>query len=168
MKRLKKVLMWIGISFIAFCALCIIVATLFPTTSETPSELKKVIRVEKSKPKAPAPAPAPKPKPKVQKPARPEYTAQQVYDFVCRYEVRSGQTVANIVDLAVITLRSSGHSAEVVEGQAQEYGIKGLWVVSCVVVVDSFERTQIRFEADMRNKTVRPLNKVARDLWGLN
>lgn len=184
MGKVKKVLLWIVGSFIALMVLSVVVATLVPSADKTeppkkvvevqkPKPQKKVVKkVEKPKPKSVAKKPtAKKPKPKVEKPVvkkqvRPEYTAEQVYRFALEYEVREGQSVADILALGVIAMKGSGHTVEVVERQAQEYSIKGLWVVSCVVVVDGFERTQLRWEADMRNKTVRPLNKVARDLWG--
>lgn len=170
MKKLAKVGIGVAIVFSLFIGIGIVATVLDPTPP------KKIIGVEKPKsaPKMEKPKPQkkvvkvekPKPKPKVQKPVRPEYTAEQVYRFALEYEVRQGQSVADILALGVIAMKGSGHTVEVVERQAQEYSIKGLWVVSCVVVVDGFERTQIRWEADMRNKTVRPLNKVARDLWG--
>lgn len=163
MGKVKKVLLWIVGSFIALMVLSVVVATLVPSADKTEPP-KKVVEVQKPKPQKKVVKKVEKPV--VKKQVRPEYTAEQVYRFALEYEVREGQSVADILALGVIAMKGSGHTVEVVERQAQEYSIKGLWVVSCVVVVDGFERTQLRWEADMRNKTVRPLNKVARDLWG--
>lgn len=173
MSKVKKVLLYIGGSFLALIVLSVVVATYFPT-EETPKKItepKKVEKVVKPTPKVEKPKPVKKivkPKPVVKKPARPEYTAEEVYQFALNYEVRPGQKFAQILAMAVIAMRGEGQSVKVIERKAQEYSIKGLWVVSCVVVVGGFERTEIRLEADLRKKpyTVRPLNQVARDLWG--
>lgn len=171
MGKVKKVAIIIVVIFIGFCALSVIVATYFPT----PEEPKKVAEVKKPKPQKKV-AEVEKPKPvkkvvkKVEKPKvvakKPEYTAEEVYRFALEYEVREGQSFAQILALAVTLMKAEGQSVRVVERQAQEYSIKGLWVVSCVVVAGGFDRTEIRLEADMRNKTVRPLNQTAKDLWG--
>lgn len=169
MRKLGKVGIGIGIVFLGLLSIGIVASILDPTPPGPP---KKVVEVQKPKVQKPKPKKVAKkvekPKPKVAKKyVSPEYTAEQVYRFALEYEVREGQSVADILALAVIAMRGSGQTVKVVERQAQEYrATKGVWVVSCVVLVDGFERTQIRWEADMRNKTVKPLNKVARDLWG--
>jgi len=94
-----------------------------------------------------------------------KYTTKEVWNFTCNYEVRPGQTVAQLTDLAILIMRADGHTAEVIEGMATPYS-NNVWRVSCVVLIDGFERNELRWETDMDKKKVRPLNKLARDLWG--
>lgn len=146
--------------FVGFMVLAVLVATFV----ESPTE-KVVKPVQKSA------VVKPKPKPAVTKPkpVKPKYTARQVYDFVLQYEIHGegsglGYTVGATTDLICGLMKAQGDKVDVTDGKA--WLVKGdIWRVSYVVVINDSEFHTFEFEADMARKTVKPISKMARDIW---
>jgi len=98
------------------------------------------------------------------------YSRKEVYDFVTNYPIYGeeakelGYTIGSITDGLVGILRSQGQKVDVVEGNAEPTGKKGIWRVSYVVVADG-KRDKVIYIADMNKKTVEPDNQIARDLF---
>lgn len=98
------------------------------------------------------------------------YSRKEVYDFVINYPIYGeeakelGYTIGSMTDLFVGILRSEGQKVDVVEGNAEPTGEKGIWRVSYVVVADG-KRDKVIYVADMNKKTVEPDNQIARDLF---
>ena len=98
------------------------------------------------------------------------YSRKEVYDFVVNYPIYGeeakelGYTIGSITDGLVGILRSQGQKVDVVEGNAEPTGEKGIWRVSYVVVADG-KRDKVIYVADMNKKTVEPDNQIARDLF---
>ncbi len=98
------------------------------------------------------------------------YSKKEVYDFVTNYPIYGeeakelGYTIGSMTDLLVRILRSEGQKVDVVEGNAEPTGEKGIWRVSYVVVADG-KRDKVIYVADMNKKTVEPDNQIARDLF---
>ena len=98
------------------------------------------------------------------------YSRKEVYDFVVNYPIYGeeakelGYTIGSTTDLLVGILRSQGQKVDVVEGNAEPTGEKGIWRVSYVVVADG-KRDKVIYVADMNKKTVEPDNQIARDLF---
>lgn len=98
------------------------------------------------------------------------YSRKEVYDFVMNYPIYGeeakelGYTIGSVTDLLVGILRSQDQKVDVVEGNPEPTGEKGIWRVSYVVVADG-KRDKCVYIADMNKKTVEPDNQVARDLF---
>jgi len=98
------------------------------------------------------------------------YSKKEVYDFVINYPIYGeeakelGYTIGSITDGLVGILRSQGQKVDVVEGNAEPIGEKGIWRVSYVVVADG-KRDKVIYVVDMNKKTVEPDNQIARDLF---
>ncbi len=98
------------------------------------------------------------------------YSKKEVYDFVINYPIYGdeakelGYTIGSITDGLVGILRSQGQKVDVVEGNAEPTGGKGIWRVSYVVVADG-KRDKVIYIADMNKKKVEPDNQIARDLF---
>lgn len=98
------------------------------------------------------------------------YSRKEVYDFVTNYPIYGekakelGYTIGSITDGLVGILRSQGQKVDVIEGNAEPTGEKGIWRVSYVVVADG-KRDKVIYVADMNKKTVVPDNQIARGLF---
>ncbi len=98
------------------------------------------------------------------------YSRKEVYEFVINYPIYGeeakelGYTIGSMTDLLVGILRSEGQKVDVVEGNAEPTGEKGIWRVSYVVVANG-KRDKVIYVADMNKKTVEPNNQIARDLF---
>ena len=98
------------------------------------------------------------------------YSRKEVYDFVINYPIYGeeakelGYTIGSVTDGLVGILRSQGQKVDVVEGNAESTGEKGIWRVSYVVVADG-KRDKVIYVADMNKKTVVPDNQIARGLF---
>ena len=148
---------WIPLTILLIFVGIMVLAVLVATFVESPTE--KVIK--------PVQKPAVvKPKPK---PAKPKYTARQVYDFVLQYEIHRegsglGYTVGATTDLMCELMEAQGDKVDITDGKA--WLVKGdIWRVSYVVVINDSEFHTFEFEADMARKTVKPISKIARDIW---
>ena len=98
--------------------------------------------------------------------SQPRYTARQVYDFVCSYEVHpGGYTVGKMTDLLCLTMKAEGRRVDITDGRALSWRGEDIWKVGYVVVVDDTEFYTFEYEADMVKKTVKPTSHWAKDLW---
>ena len=75
-----------------------------------------------------------------------------------------GFTIKAVTDLTVRLLREEGSQAYVTEPKAEHLG-NNIWRVSYTVVINR-KQNYCSYLADINEKTVRPENKNARDLWG--
>jgi len=150
---------WIPLTILLIFVGIMVLAVLVATFVESPTE--KIIK--------PVQKPAvvkPKPKPK---PAKPKYTARQVYDFVLQYEIHRegsglGYTVEATTDLMCGLMKAQGDKVDITDGKAWLVK-RDIWRVSYVVVINDSEFHTFEFEADMARKTVKPISKMARDIW---
>jgi len=157
---------WIPLTILLIFVGIMVLAVLVATFVESPTD-KIVKPVQKPAVVKPKPKPAvTKPKPK---PAKPKYTARQVYDFVLQYEIHRegsglGYTVGATTDLMCELMKAQGDKVDITDGKA--WLVKGdIWRVSYVVVINDSEFHTFEFEADMARKTVKPISKMARDIW---
>ena len=164
--RKKKKKPWL-LTLAAFFILFIVGGVMSPRTEKD---------VEKQKPVTTTISPSEqkiqKPTVKQEKPTQTSisYSRKEVYDFVVNYPIYGeeakelGYTIGSTTDLLVGILRSQGQKVDVVEGNAEPTGEKGIWRVSYVVVADG-KRDKVIYVADMNKKTVEPDNQIAMDLF---